>query len=100
MADIALSWPITQAILLPELRGSGRAFIDMAGGAVGALTLVASGYLADQVGVSTMLLTIMPLPLLLTILAWIPLFRTYTTDRANLHKIMLERSENIAKNLG
>lgn len=97
VVDVALYWPITQGILLPELRGSGRALIDMAGGLSAAFILTASGLLADQVGVSNMLLTIMPLPLFLTILAWLPLFKTYIQDRNNLHEIMLERSKNIAK---
>jgi fucose permease len=58
----------------------------MAIGLSSAAVLVISGALADQVGIAVMLLRIVPLPILLSIVPWLMLFRTYPTDRASLHR--------------
>lgn len=86
-----VQWPIAQAIISPELRGSGQAFIAMAVGLSSAAALAASGWMADQIGVSSMLLLFTPLPILLSIGAWLPMFHTYPHDRDALHKKLTQR---------
>ena len=84
-------WPVAQAILPPELRGSNRAIIGMVVGAVSALMLSWSGLVVDRVGVSTALLWFVPLPIFLSILAWLPILRSYAHDRAALHEALTRR---------
>ncbi|HEX9926352.1 MAG TPA: MFS transporter, partial [Anaerolineae bacterium] len=86
-----VSWPIGQAVLPPELRGRGRAIINMLAGAVAALMLIVSGTLADQVGITTMLQIMIPVPILLSILLWLPMLRDYSPDRAALEASLTER---------
>lgn len=88
-------WPVTQAVLPPELRGSGRAMISVATGTAGALMLTLSGWVADQVGISAMLLLLVPLPGLLAILVWLPMRHAYARDRANLHDMLRQRREEL-----
>ncbi|MCB0064723.1 MAG: MFS transporter [Caldilineaceae bacterium] len=87
----ALQWPLAQAVLLPELRASGRAAINIITGLTAALMLTLSGALADRVGVPGMLLYIVPLPALLSIVVWLPMFNSYARDRAILHTILSQR---------
>ena len=89
--DTGARWPIAQGVLLPELRGTGRATIDMITGILGAAAIWLSGLLADQFGVTTMLLIMLPVPKLLGALTWIPMFRTYPHDRAVLHQMLEQR---------
>ncbi len=89
------SWPVGQAVLPPELRGSGRAVINMVVGAVGALMLTISGLVADQVGVTTMFLFVIPLPILLSIVVWLPMFRDYSRDHDALSQMILKRREDL-----
>lgn len=84
-------WPVAQAILPPELRGSNRAIISMVVGGASALLLALSGIFVDRLGVSGALLWFVPLPLLLSVLAWIPMFRTYPRDRAALRQLLRQR---------
>jgi len=84
-------WPVAQAILPPELRGSNRAIIGMVVGVASALMLSLSGLVADRVGVSSALLWLFPGPILLSVFAWIPMFRTYPRDRAALHELLMQR---------
>jgi hypothetical protein len=84
-------WPVAQAILPPELRGSNRAIIGVVVGVASALMLSLSGLVVDRVGVSSALLWFYPGPLLLSIFAWIPMFRTYPRDRAALHELLMQR---------
>jgi MFS family permease len=86
-------WPITQGVLRPELRASGRAVLDMATGLVGALALSLSGLLVRQFDVGMMLLLLIPLPKLFSTLSWIPVFRTYPRDRQALHEELSRRRE-------
>ena len=88
-------WPVAQAILPPELRGSNRAIISMATGVAGAGLLSLSGLVVDQAGIATALLLFVPLPLLLSAIAWIPMFRSYPIDRAALHQELLQRREEL-----
>jgi MFS family permease len=88
-------WPITQGVLRPELRATGRATLDMAIGIVGALALSLSGILVKRFGVGSMMLLMIPLPKLLSTLAWIPIFRTYPKDRLMLHEELTKRRETL-----
>jgi MFS family permease len=88
-------WPVAQAIMPPELRGSSRAIITMVAGAASALMLSLSGVAADQVGVPAMLLWLVPLPGLLSIIAWIPMFRSYYADRAAMHELLTHRRSEV-----
>ncbi len=95
--DTGARWPIAQAVLRPELRATGRAALDMATGAVGSLAMAFSGLVVKALGgdIAAMLMLLIPLPKLLSTLLWIPIFRTYPRDRANLHNLLLERREEI-----
>jgi MFS family permease len=96
--DTGARWPITQAVLRPELRASGRAALDMVQGALGALAMALTGGIVDHFGgsITTMLLIMIPLPKLLSVLAWILVFRTYPKDRTALHELLLHRREEIS----
>ncbi len=90
-------WPISQDVLVPEVRGTGRAVIDMLGGIVAALVMTSSGYLVDALGgnVSTMLLLMVPIPKLIGALLWIPLLKTYRHDYARVRKELARRRAEI-----
>lgn len=88
-------WPLGQAVLPPELRGSGQAFIAMAAGVSGAIVMAASGLVADRIGVAAMLLLFTPLPVLVGIVAWLPMFRTYPLDREALHRHLVQRRAEV-----
>ena len=90
-AATVVGWPIGQAIVPPEVRGSGRALIDMLAGAAGALALALSGPLADRVGIAPMLLMLVPVPIALSLLLWVPMFRTYPRDRQALQQELARR---------
>lgn len=94
-AGTSVTWPVAQAILPPEVRGSGRAVINMTTGAATALVLAVSGWFANQFGVTTMLLVVTPLPVLLSIVIWIPVFRTYPRDREALHRLLNQRRSEL-----
>ena len=87
----SVSWPVAQAVLPPELRGSGRAAISMASGLASALILSLSSLVVDRVGIASMQLLIVPAPLFLSIVAWLPMFRAYPRDRAGLHETLTRR---------
>jgi MFS family permease len=95
--DTGARWPIAQSFLRPELRATGRAALDMAVGAVGALAVTLSGRLVDSLGgdVTTMLLLMIPIPKLISSLLWIPMFRTYPKDRNALHDVLAERRKEL-----
>ena len=88
-------WPMSHAVLPPELRGSSRAVINVAIGALSALALSLSGIVADSRGVTTALLWFVPGLILLSAIAWIPMFRTYSQDRDALHKVLAKRREEL-----
>ena len=88
-------WPIAHAVLPPELRGSNRAIISMVVGAASALALSLSGLVVDTLGVSNALLWFVPGLILLSAIAWIPMFRAYPQDRDELHKLLEQRREEL-----
>lgn len=87
----SVKWPIAQAVLPPALRGTGAAAMTLASGVVAAPMLTFSGYVADALGVTAMLLWLIPLPALLAVLAWLPMFRTYPHDRAQLEAALAQQ---------
>ncbi|HSG44966.1 MAG TPA: MFS transporter [Anaerolineales bacterium] len=91
-------WPMSHAVLPPELRGSSRAIISMAIGALSALALSLSGIVADSRGVTTALLWFVPGLILLSTIAWIPMFQTYSRDRDELHKLLEQRRKELLRN--
>lgn len=91
------TWPVAQAILPPELRGSNRALIGMTVGAVSALMLSLSGLVIDRVGVATTLLWFVPGPILLSVLVWLPIFHTYPHDKTALHQLLTRRRTALIK---
>jgi len=88
-------WPIAHAVLPPELRGSNRAIISMVVGATSALALSLSSPIVDRMGVSTALLWFVPGLILLSAIAWTPMFRVYPHDRDALHELLKKRSEDL-----
>ena len=91
-------WPMSHAVLPPELRGSSRAIISVAIGALSALALSLSGIVADSRGVTTALLRFVPGLILLSTIAWIPMFRVYPRDRDDLHKLLEQRRKELLTN--
>ena len=91
--DTGARWPMAQAVLLPELRATGRATIDMVVGILAAIIMSLSGVLADRLGLVTMLLLLIPLPKVLGALTWLPMFRTYPSDRAQLQHALQQRQQ-------
>lgn len=90
-------WPVAQAILPPELRGSNRAVISMVSGAASAVMLALSGIVADRVGVPASLLWFVPLPILISAIAWMPMLRAYPQDRNALHNLLMQRRADLSR---
>jgi len=93
-------WPVAQAILPPELRGSSRAIFSMVAGTVSALALSLSGAAADRMGVSAALLWFVPLPILLSVFAWLPMLGSYSGDRDALHEVLNRRRAELLEQPG
>jgi MFS family permease len=90
-------WPVAHAVVPPELRGSNRALISMAAGAVSAGILALSGTVADRAGVSASLLWFVPLPILLSAIAWLPIFSTYHVDTTALRNLLAQRRTDVLR---
>lgn len=95
--DTGARWPIAQSVLPPEIRATGRAALDMVIGIVGSLAMTLSGPLLVSLGsnITTMLLILIPLPKIISLFLWIPIFRTYSRDRASLHGLLLNRRQEL-----
>ena len=89
--DTGARWPITQGVLRPEVRATGRATLDMTIGIVASLVSFWTAFLVNRLGVPAMMLTIIPIFKLLGALTWIPIFWTYPYDRQQLHKTLEQR---------
>lgn len=85
--------PMSQNVLPPELRGTGRAFIEMVLGIVLAGTVTVFGWLVDQSGLSltNLLLLTVPTVKVLAALAFIPLYWAYPRDIDRLHTALSQR---------
>ncbi len=97
--DTGARWPITQGILRPELRASGRAALDMVIGLMSSLAVSISGGLVGLLSdnVTLMLLILVPAPKLLAAILWLPLLKTYPRDRRALHDLLERRRREIAQ---
>ncbi len=94
--DTGARWPMAQGVLRPELRATGRAALDMVIGIVGATVVALSGRLVDRVGLTTMMLILIPIPKLLGAVSWLPIFWTYPRDRQELHETLALRRAALA----
>lgn len=88
-------WPMSHAVLPPELRGSSRAVINVAIGALSALALSISGVVVDKQGITNALLWFVPGLILVSAFAWVPMFQAYPQDRDELHKLLTLRRESL-----
>ena len=88
-----------QNILLPELRASGRAFIEVVKGLILAGTLALSGWLLDLLGedLQTMMLLFVPTTMFLAALVWIPLYKLYPRDLEYYKAILRKQRDEIMK---
>jgi len=95
--DTGARWPITQGILRPELRASGRAALDMVIGLMSSLAVSLSGWLVHLLGdnVTLMLLILIPAPKLLAAGLWLPLFKSYPRDQQALRQLLSQRQQEI-----
>jgi MFS family permease len=89
--------PLLQNILLPELRATGRGAVGMAVGLASALFALFAGWVVSALGdnVALMMLFLVPIPKLISIAAWVPLYRTYPKDLASMHAELARRREQI-----
>ncbi len=82
MKETGARIPLLQNILLPELRASGRAFIEVIKGLVLAGAISLSGWALNRLGenLQMMMLIFVPTSAFLAALVWIFLYRTYPDD--------------------
>jgi MFS family permease len=94
-------YPILQSVLPPELRATGRALIDWSSTLVTSLGIAFSGWLLTRLGddMGTMLLILVPLPILIATLIWPFLFRTYPRDIASLSLRLDSQRQQIISSL-
>lgn len=88
--------PLSQNVLPPELRATGRGLLDMVVAGSGALALIIFGLVLDHSGVTfTMLLLVIPVAITLSTIFWLPILRSYPRDRAWLHNRLADQREKI-----
>jgi MFS family permease len=94
--------PLVQNILLPELRASGRAFIEVVKGLVLTGSLTFSGWLLNRLGedLQMMMLLLVPTTMFLAAVIWIWLYRTYPKDLAKYKAILEGQREEIIRERG
>jgi MFS family permease len=90
--------PLSQNVLPPELRATGRGLLDMVVAGSGALSLIVFGLVLDKAGVSfTMLLLVIPVAIFISTLFWLPILRSYPRDRSSLHDRLEGQRKEILK---
>ena len=90
--------PLSQNILPPELRATGRGLLDMVVAGSGAIALIIFGLLLDNSGQAfTLLLLVIPVAIFISTLFWLPILRSYPKDRISLHDRLTEQREEILK---
>lgn len=91
--------PIEQNVLPPELRATGRALGSWISAFVTAGGVGLSGLLLTRLDndLQRMMLIMVPLPILIGALVWIPLFRTYRRDMAALEARLSDRRAAISQ---
>jgi MFS family permease len=90
--------PLSQNVLPPELRATGRGLLDMAVAGSGALALIIFGVVLDNSRVTfTMLLLVIPVAIFISTLFWLPILRSYPKDRSSLHDRLAGQRDEILK---
>ncbi len=90
--------PLSQNVLPPELRATGRGLLDMVVAGSGALALIIFGVLLDNSGLTfTMLLLVIPVAVFISTLFWLPILKSYPRDRDSLHDRLAGQREEILK---
>jgi MFS family permease len=90
--------PLSQNVLPPELRATGRGFLDMVVAGSGALALILFGVILDRPGMSfSLLLLVVPAAVFISTLFWLPILRSYPRDRQALHERLDEQRQMILK---
>ena len=91
--------PLLQNILLPELRATGRGAVGMVAGLASALFALLAGWVVSALGdnVALMMLFMVPIPKLISVLAWVPLYKTYPKDLEAMHVTLAQRRQEIIK---
>ena len=90
--------PLSQNVLPPELRATGRGLLDMVVSGSGALALIIFGVVLDSYNISfTMLLLVIPAAVFISALFWLPLLWTYPKDRSALHERLAGQRDEILK---
>jgi len=89
--------PLLQNILLPELRASGRAFIEVIKGLILTGTLSLSGVLLNRLGddLQTMMLLFVPTTMAIASIIWIFLYRVYPRDLEAFKAILAKQRQMI-----
>ncbi len=90
--------PLSQNVLPPELRATGRGLLDMVVAGSGALALIVFGLVLDRPGQSfTLLMLVVPMAIFVSTLFWAPILRSYPKDRIALHDRLTGQRQEILK---
>ena len=90
--------PLSQNVLPPELRATGRGLLDMVVAGSGALALIIFGLVLDRSGQTfTRLLLVIPVAIFISTLFWLPILRSYPKDRSALHHRLVGQRDQILK---
>lgn len=95
MKETAARIPLLQNILLPELRATGRAFIELVKGLVLTGAIAFSGWLLNRLAedLQALMLMMVPTTMFVAAVVWIFLFKTYPRDLENYKATLREARE-------
>jgi MFS family permease len=85
--------PMMQAVVLPEIRSSAYAIVNVIEGGLSAFSGLIAGALADRIGLTRALLWTVPFPWLICALVFTLFYFTYPRDSAKVHQILRERRD-------
>ena len=90
--------PIEQNVLPPELRATGRALSSWISAFLNAGGLAISGWLLTRMGndLQRMMLIMVPIPILIGAITWIPMFKFYREDMAALESRLADQRSTIS----
>lgn len=102
MKETAARIPLLQNILLPELRATGRAFIELVKGLVLTGALAFSGWLLNRLGenLQGLMLMIVPTTMFVAAVLWVFLFKTYPKDLENYKATLRQARETLIQGKG
>jgi MFS family permease len=97
MKETAARIPLLQNILLPELRATGRALIELIKGLMLTGAIAFSGWLLNRLGedLQSLMLLMVPTTMFVATVLWIFLYRTYPRDLENYKSTLLQAREVI-----